>query len=312
MKSLFILAAGAAALAAGSASAATVEIKDAIARVIVVPEQRSDVKVEVSGAIGGLPALQTRTGMDGRTIIDGGLRGTTGFLGGNRIHGCSGGHRTGPFNPMEPGDVRIRVRGHDDIMLRDAPLITIHTPMDAHVEAGGAVFGAIGRADSVSLGDAGCGDWTVANVKGPLKVSVAGSGDIDAGSAGDAEANVAGSGDIRFGSVANLKAHIAGSGDVSAQSVHGWVDASIAGSGDVAVHSGDVDRLKASIAGSGDVKVDAPVKDVTASIMGSGDVRVVSAGSVHKSVMGSGTVYVGGVAQPRHHDRDDDGDGDDN
>jgi hypothetical protein len=311
MKSLFIVAAGTAALAAGSAEAASrVEIKGAIARVIVVPEQRSDVKVEISGAIGGLPALQTSTGADGRTIIDGGLGGPGGGLfGEHRIRGCTGfRHETGPFNPLSPPDsIRIRVRGHDDVMLKDAPLITIHTPLDVEVSADGAVFGAIGRgAESVRLGDAGCGDWSVGNVHGRLKASIAGSGDILAGSAGDAEASIAGSGDIRMNAVANLKASIAGSGDVIVQSVTGSIQASIAGSGDIRVKSGQVDDLHASIAGSGDVNVDAPVKTVHASIMGSGDVRVASAGSVSKSVMGSGTIYIGGVAQPRHRDHDDD------
>src|SRR5262245_19693828 len=86
--------------AAGAAQAEGVEIKDAVARVIVVPEARSDVKVEVSGGA-GLPTLQVRNGFNNKIIVDGGLA--------HRIHGCSrrsSRDHYGEFNPLEPGDVR--------------------------------------------------------------------------------------------------------------------------------------------------------------------------------------------------------------
>ena len=41
------LLAAAAALAGGTAHAASVEVKDAVARVTVIPENRNDVKVEI-------------------------------------------------------------------------------------------------------------------------------------------------------------------------------------------------------------------------------------------------------------------------
>ena len=44
---LMIAAATAATLAAGAASAASVEVRDAVARVTVIPENRTDIKVEV-------------------------------------------------------------------------------------------------------------------------------------------------------------------------------------------------------------------------------------------------------------------------
>ena len=64
--------AAAALLAAGAASAASVEVKDAVARVTVIPENRTDIKVEVIQANPRLP-LEVRT-FAGRTIVDGGLR----------------------------------------------------------------------------------------------------------------------------------------------------------------------------------------------------------------------------------------------
>ncbi len=288
-----VAALGLSVLAAGAAQAAGpsfIEIRHAVARVVVEPENRPDIKIETVPGRGDLPKLELSTGMDGRMIIDGGLE--------HRIHGCSssGMHHGDPadFNPVSPpADMRVRIRGHDDVYLKDAPLIVVHAPMDVRIDAGDATYGAIGRANSVHLGNSGCGDWTVANVAGELHVSTAGSGDVHTGTSGDAKASIAGSGDIHFGAVKNLKASIAGSGDVTAQAADGAVDASIAGSGDVVVKGGRIDRVKASIAGSGDVKVAAAVGDVDASIMGSGDVRVASAGHISKSVMGSGSVIVG-------------------
>jgi hypothetical protein len=168
-------------------------------------------------------------------------------------------------------------------------------PFNASVSTSGAVFGSVGRSQRLKLGTAGCGDWTVANVAGPLQVSLAGSGDVMAGSAGSAEVSVAGSGDVRLASISNgLEASVAGSGDIRAASVGGRVKASIAGSGDIVVDTGRMDDVDASIAGSGDVRIEGVARSVDASIIGSGDVRVAQVtGAVNHSVMGSGTVMAG-------------------
>jgi hypothetical protein len=61
------------------------------------------------------------------------------------------------------------------------PQVVIHTPRDVKVSAGGAVFGSVGRSATLDLDNAGCGDWTIANVEGTAKVSQAGSGDTRMG-----------------------------------------------------------------------------------------------------------------------------------
>ena len=281
------------AAAAAPAGAASVEVRHAVARVVVIPEARTDIKVEIqqgTGTAASLPQVLVHTGLDGKIIIDGYLE--------HRVRDCnrSGPDRSADLDPSNmPADMKVRVRDIGEVLVKDAPLVVIRTPMDVHVDAGDAVFGAIARADSVHLGASGCGDWSVANVKGELRYPLPpGSGDVRTGwPAGDVKANIAGSGDIKLGDVKSIEASIAGSGDVYAQSAEGSVKASIAGSGDVEVRGGHVDTLKASIAGSGDVKVGAAVGDVDASIMGSGDVHVQSAGHVSKMVMGSGSVVVG-------------------
>jgi len=262
-------------LAAGAASAASVEVKDAVARVTVVPENRSDIKVEVIQANPRLPLVVREFG--GRTIVDGDLR--------RRIRNCRG----------RGDNISVRVRDVGEVGFRDMPQIVIHTPRDVDVDAGGAVWGSVGRAASVHLGNAGCGDWTVANVDGELRVSQAGSGDTRAGAAGSAHVRVAGSGDTVVGEVRGpLEVDIAGSGDVSAQAVSGALEVHVAGSGDVKVASGHATSMAVTVAGSGDVSFGGVADSLKARIAGSGDVRARQVtGNVSKTVMGSGSVTIG-------------------
>lgn len=273
-RSLMLIAAGACAVA-GAAQAASVEVKDAVARVTVIPENRSDVKVEFLSVNPALP-LRVST-FAGRTIVDGGL--------GRRIRNCRG-----------SGDnVRIEVRGVGEVGWRDIPQVVIRTPREANVSTGGAVFGAVGRSSELQLANAGCGDWTVANVEGRLRLSQAGSGDARVGSSGEAHLRLAGSGDVSTAEVRGpLQVEIAGSGDVSVASVAGPLDIHTAGSGDVRVHGGHAADMRVMIAGSGDVNFDGVADSLKARIAGSGDVHVRQVkGPISKTVMGSGGVSVG-------------------
>lgn len=273
--------------AAGAASAEPeVRVRNAVARMVVIVEDRGDVAVEIEPGSGGLPApTVTRRGDEVR--IDGNL-------GRNSVRNCRTGRAVAPAQPGTGASVEVRGHGRKD--LTAAPLIVVRTPrrVDVNIESG-AVFGAIGRgATQIDLGNASCGDWTVANTSGDLELSLAGSGNVWSGSSGGAEVNLAGSGDISLGETRRLEVNIAGSGDVAAARVNGPVEVSIAGSGDVVVRGGSVGAVSASIAGSGDVRIDGPATAVQASIMGSGDVYVRSvSGPVSQSSMGSGRVVVG-------------------
>ncbi|HYE42902.1 MAG TPA: DUF2807 domain-containing protein [Caulobacteraceae bacterium] len=291
MKSRLYAAAAALALfgAAGAAQAADVEIKDAVARVVIIPEDRSDVAVEiVPGTATQLPKITMQRTGSGKVILDGNL-------GRNRIRGCDGKVVAGS-QPLDGlAGVKVRIRGADDVSMAQSPIITIRTPKDLDVSAKGAVFGWVGRSDRAEVGNAGCGDWTIGDVKGSLEIAQAGSGDTRAGSSASLSISIAGSGDVAAGPTGDLEASIAGSGDVRVASVNGRVEAAIAGSGDVRVDGGRATSVEASIAGSGDVRVDAPATSAEANIMGSGDVYIQSvSGTTSKSVMGSGTLRVGG------------------
>ena len=272
---LIIAAAAAAALTAGAASAASVEVKDAVARVTVIPENRTDVKVEVVQANGKLP-LEVRT-FGGQTIVDGHL--------GHRIRDCHG----------NGDNVSVRVRDLGDVAWKDMPQVVIHTPRDVDIDVGEAVWGSVGRSASVKLGNAGCGDWTVGNTDGAMRISQAGSGDTRTGSAGETSIRVAGSGNTTVGDIrGELKVTIAGSGDVAVASLAGPMDVHVMGSGDVKIASGHASTMTVGIAGSGNVDFRGAAETLKAHIAGSGDISAKQVtGNVSKTVMGSGGVTIG-------------------
>jgi hypothetical protein len=272
---LVAAAAAAAAMAAGAAQAASVEVKDAVARVTVIPEARSDIKVEFVTTNPRLP-LEVRS-LGGRTIVDGRL--------GHRIRDCRG-HGDNPS---------VYVREIGEVAMKDVPQVVIRTPREVDVNVGEAVWGTVGRSASLKLGNAGCGDWTVANVEGAMRITQAGSGNTRTGAAGDARVHVAGSGDAQIGDVHGpLDVQIAGSGNVTVASINGPLSANIMGSGDVKIAGGRATTMSVSVAGSGNVDFRGVAETLKARVAGSGDVRARQVtGEVHKMIMGSGGVTIG-------------------
>lgn len=262
--------------AAGATRAQSVEVRDAVARVVVIPEARSDIRVDVVSANPRLPLNVRRSG--GKTIIDGKL--------GRRIRGCDG----------DGAAARVRVMGVGEVGHGQMPQVIIRTPRDVHVTAGGAVFGSVGRAASVELGNAGCGDWLVGNVEGLLHISELGSGDLRAGGSGQARLRLAGSGDIDAGVVRGpVQVDLGGSGDVTVQAVNGAMDVKVAGSGDVEVKGGKAPVMNASVAGSGSVTFGGVAETLKVRVAGSGDISVSQVtGPISRSVIGSGELRVGG------------------
>lgn len=278
MRSLLLIGAvSALAFSAVAAQAATkLEIRDAVTRVIVVPEARGDVKVEVQKRHPGLPM---RMWVEGDTVkIDG-------DLGHNAIRNC---HSMG-------GRTDVNVRDQGEIDYDDMPVLLVRAPMDVKIKTAGAVFGEIRNAGSVELGNAGCGDWKVGDVAGRMSLHQAGSGDTQAGRAGSLEIRIAGSGDVETGPVGgDVDINIAGSGDAHVASVGGRLSGKVAGSGDIAVDSGRASEMTAQIAGSGDVRFGGVAATLKASIAGSGDVSADRVeGAVDRRVIGSGGVYIG-------------------
>ncbi|MET4683057.1 GIN domain-containing protein [Brevundimonas faecalis] len=279
--------------AAQPASAQDAEIRHAVARVIVIPEDRADIGVEITQGSANLPQLRVER-RGSKVMIDGGLgrRRNLNPFSDSGIRNCN----NGPADARQPGDgATIEVRSVGRIRLEDAPLIVLRTPRDVDVNAGDGVFGSVGRgARSVELGAGGCGGWTVANVDGRLEINVGGSGSVRAGTSRSLEANVGGSGSIIAGATGALDAGIGGSGDIVVARADGAVDIAIGGSGSVRVRGGSATSLEVAIGGSGDVRFDGTAASLDASIAGSGDVRVREVtGPVSRAIVGSGEVLIG-------------------
>lgn len=277
MRALTTLALLAAAVSATAVQAQpSIKIKDAVARVVVIPENRADVKVEFLTTNASLP-LEVRKDGD-EVVVDGNLRM-------NRINGCN----------SRDGKVWVRVRGVGNVSYDNFPQIAVRVPMDVKVKAGGAVFGEIGRSGSVELANAGCGDWTVANTRGALKLNQAGSGDAKTGTAAWADINLAGSGDVSTQAIGgDLEVNIAGSGNVTTASIAGKLEGNIAGSGNITVAGGRSRSVEVNVMGSGDVSFNGEADSVDVSVAGSGDIRIAKVnGPVKKHVVGSGDVIIG-------------------
>ena len=263
-------------LSAGAASAsAVVDIRNAALEVTVIPEARGDIVVTVVKTHPKLPVRVTGGGQS--VAIDGGLSGW--WL------NCRSGLGWRGVSTWGAGNVRES----------DLPRLVIRAPMDVAVRAGGAVFGAVGRGGNIELSNSGCGDWTVADATGSLRLAQSGSGDIHAGSAGAADVAVSGSGDVALAAVrGGIRARTAGSGDIVAASVEGPLFVRVSGSGDVTVKGGSATTMDVGVAGSGDVRFGGVAQSLNVSIAGSGDVSAARVtGAVVKKVAGSGDVTVG-------------------
>jgi hypothetical protein len=270
-----IAAAAATVCAAGAAAAGpSVEIRDAVARVTVIPEDRADVKVEFLTINRALP-LEVRTN-GGETIIDGGLR--------HRIHGC---HTSGD-NPT------ASVRGVGTIDYKDMPQVVIHAPKAVVVDAGGAVIGTIGRAASLDLENSGCSNWTVADVSGDAVLRDSGVGTVRMGAAGRLDVHLSGSGSVRATKVGGLDASVSGAGGITVGELTGPMQAQVSGVGHVKVLQGDAGAVRASISGVGGVDFGGRAASLDAQISGIGGIRVKEVtGHVTKSISGGGHISIG-------------------
>ncbi len=279
MRIALSLIAGLAAVAsAGLACAQAIEFRDITARVVVIPEARSDVQVAVLKTNPRLPIYIHKD--FGRTVVSG-----PAFFGffWHSYPNCNMAEQT--------TDVpRVGQVAYDDL-----PQIVARVPEDAEVDAGGAIYGSVGRAHSLRLKVAGCGSWTVANVEDRLAIEAAGSGRLHTGSAGRLSLSMAGASTATATRVDNgLDVSIAGVGDVRVGQASGKVEVSMAGGGNVRIDGGRASDLGVNIMGSGNVDYGGTADTLKANIAGSGDIRAAKVlGAVTRSIAGSGSVEVG-------------------
>lgn len=269
-----LICAAATVAGAGAANAAGVELKDAVARVTVIPEDRGDIKVEFVRTNPKLP-LEVRT-FGGTTVVDGGLA--------HRIRDCH--HRAERPSAWVSGVGRVE---GDEI-----PQVVIRTPRAVAVTSNGAVFGSIGRAASLDLHDSGCSSWTIADVAGDATVQESGAGSLQMGSAGRLAVHLSGAANIHAVRVRQgLDAQLSGAGNVQVEDIAGPVQAHVSGIGRVRMAGGHATSLRASVSGIGGVDFGGVADTLDAGISGLGSVRVRHVnGAVTKSVSGAGHVTI--------------------
>jgi len=244
-------------------------LKHLAAIVTITPEDRTDYVIEIDSP-GGVP-MPTVSSSDGAVIIDGRLRG--------RISRCN-------------DDGTANLRGYEPITPANLPRITIRAPRQLRVTRSGAGRTEIADTETLDLELSGCGAITAGNVAGLLELDVAGSGQVQTGSARELNADVAGSAEVTVGAIAErAEVDIAGSGAVTIASLTGTLSADGAGSGNVIIQAGAVTSADVDLAGSGDVDIAAPVQSLNVSIVGSGDVQVTATvGDIEADIAGSGSV----------------------
>ncbi len=270
-----LLAAGLAAAAGSAAHAASVELKDAVVRVTVIPEARSDVKVEITQANPRLP-LTVRTEGD-RTVVDGGLW--------HRIRDCNGNHDR----------PRVRVRDVGEVSAEEMPQIVIRTPKEVELSSSGAVVGSIGRSGGVSLRNSGCSRWTIADVTGAATIHESGAGSIRMGAADRLEVRISGAAHVHATQVRQaLDAVLSGAGGINVDQVSGTVTTQVSGVGHINLEGGRTASMRAAVSGMGGVDFGGQTDSLDASISGMGGIRVKQVnGPLRKSVSGMGHVSIG-------------------
>ncbi len=128
--------------------------------------------------------------------------------------------------------------------------------------------------ESVTLEGSGHIKGTAPPPRGPFKIELQGSGDIDlAIIAVEVGATVRGSGDIRLrGSANTFNGRVLGSGDIKAQDLESnMAQAEVRGSGDIILHAKE--SLSARISGSGDIRYLGEPEIIEKDVKGSGDIR---------------------------------------
>lgn len=180
------------------------------------------------------------------------------------------GRATVQVNLTVPKGTPLNIEG----LIGDANIGDTMGPLKFEAVASKARIGHVSKAN-ISL--AGAGRVDLADVAGPIKLEVAGSGTVVAGSSQGAKVEIAGAGDATLGAIdGDLDLDVAGSGNLIAAKVNGRVSISIAGSGSVKIADGNADPLKVDIMGSGKVRFGGNAVNPNISAMGSGNVWIKS------------------------------------
>lgn len=276
-----------------------VELSGIAARLRVVPENRTDISVEIEPGV-NLPIPTARLER-GHLVIDGGLGMTT--------NNC----RT-----RFDGVGLAEVPGVGAVDVEAMPVIVVRTPRQLNLLVRGVVVSDIGASDGGRVRIDGCGDARVGNAAYALEVGLHGFGNVDVGAVrgtltaqlfgvgnlsvaradGDAIANLIGSGDLTVGPVGGaMEARMQGSGELTVGAVGAGAALRLPGSGPV--HFGAITgRTTIEASGSSVARIDAVRGDMHVALDGSTNLDVLSGLSDRLIVQidGSDRMHFGGRA----------------
>jgi len=264
----------AAAAPAQNYQATSIRLRHVAARVVVTPEDRADVSIEIDNP-GGAP-MPLATLENGRLTVNGQLRG--------RIGECT--------------DEGVELRGYGFTPYERMPLITIRAPRQLDLTFTGAGRAEIGPSSELDLDVNGCAAADVGEVSGDMEVAVNGSGQVVVAGGQEANLDLNGSGRLRVENVrAGAEAEVNGSGGITIANLTGSLTLDNRGSGSLEVLAGAVTNADIELFGSGQVTVAAPTERLVVQIFGSGDVDVPAAvGALEAEIFGSGDVSVQSVS----------------
>jgi hypothetical protein len=272
-----VIMAGATALTlamAGHASAAELVIRDIVARVVVIPEARADIQVDVQPGRGDAPPVQVSRSGDVVTLS-----------GSARVRSCNFGD----------GGLWVKINHGPKISIDDAAVVTVRAPRSVRISGGGAVVGSIGRSQDLSLDQDGCANWTAADIAGTLDVSVSNGAHLGAGAVPSARLRADNGGHVRIVSAGSLDAKATNGGHAAAGSVPGAIMAVATDGGLVSIEGGSSRSLSGEAHDGGSIRHKGNAGDVRAEATDGAVIRVEHAGRVLSSYSANaGSVIIDG------------------
>lgn len=256
-------------------AAREVQLRDIAANVRIVPENRTDVAVNIVNS-GPLPPTQLRVS-GRRLVVDGRLRG--------QIQSCRIGE----------GGLSVTTRRNGRVEGAQTPTITLRVPQAVVVTATGAFKLEVAPTQSLHMRVDGCGSADVVRVEDDAEVAIAGSPHLRIYDAGQVSLSMAGEGEATLGVIREgLTASLVGDGNLGVRRADGDVSIAVQGDGDAVIREGRADTLSIAIFGDGDVTFGGAAATMDAAIFGDGDVHVARVeGQANRRIFGSGTVTIG-------------------
>ena len=270
-----VLGTGAAALAvamAGQVAAAELVFDDVVARVVVIPEARSDIQVEVAPGRNGAPTVRVSRSGDTVTVSSG-----------SRVRQCNFDGENGSW---------IVLKGGPRVDMEDAASVTVRAPRDVRIAGHGAIQGSIGRSQTLTIEQSGCANWTAGDVAGALTADMSTGASLRAGSTPTANLTATAGGSVRVVRADRLEASATAGGVVKAMTAPGMVTATATGGGVVSIDGGSTRSLAGTATGGAHIRHKGRVGDLDVNAQGGAVIRIAHAARVLSSSAHGGSSVV--------------------